>query len=159
MSVSCDCEGVGAAPVVTPNIGIVASTDILAADQASVDLVYTLKDSDHKDLVERIETRHGLRQLSYMKEMHMGNDRYHLINIDEDDKEILGIAGFTCMDRKWNVVLFCFRKKILIAFCWKKCFCTCKIHGNYSSILCEISAGQVQSFHIFLLIGASTHAA
>lgn len=89
MSVSCDCEGVGAAPVVTPNIGIVASTDILAADQASVDLVYALKDSDHKDLVERIETRHGLRQLSYMKEMHMGNDRYHLINIDEDDKEIL----------------------------------------------------------------------
>ena len=81
--------GVGAAPVVTPNIGIVASTDILAADQASVDLVYALKDSDHKDLVERIETRHGLRQLSYMKEMHMGNDRYHLINIDEDDKEIL----------------------------------------------------------------------
>ena len=71
MSVSCDCEGVGAAPVVTPNIGIVASTDILAADQASVDLVYALKDSDHKDLVERIETRHGLRQLSYMKEMHM----------------------------------------------------------------------------------------
>ena len=65
MSVSCDCEGVGAAPVVTPNIGIVASTDILAADQASVDLVYALKDSDHKDLVERIETRHGLRQLSY----------------------------------------------------------------------------------------------
>lgn len=89
MSVSCDCEGVAAAPVVTPNIGIVASTDILAADQASVDLVYALKDSDHKDLVERIETRHGLRQLSYMKEMHMGNDRYHLINIDEDDKEIL----------------------------------------------------------------------
>lgn len=89
MSVSCDCEGVGAAPVITPNIGIVASTDILAADQASVDLVYALKDSDHKDLVERIETRHGLRQLSYMKEMHMGNDKYHLINIDENDKEIL----------------------------------------------------------------------
>lgn len=89
MSVDCDCAGVGAAPVVTPNIGIVASTDILVADQASVDLVYALKDSDHKDLVERIETRHGLRQLSYMKEMHMRNDRYHLINIDEDDKEIL----------------------------------------------------------------------
>lgn len=89
MSVSCDCEGTAAAPVVTPNIGIVASTDILAADQASVDLVYALKDADHKDLVERIETRHGLRQLSYMKELHMGNDRYHLIDIDQDDKEIL----------------------------------------------------------------------
>ena len=88
MSVSCDCEGTAAMPVVTPNIGIVASTDILAADQASVDLVYALKEEDHKDLVERIETRHGLRQLSYMKELGMGNDRYHLISVDKDDQEI-----------------------------------------------------------------------
>lgn len=65
MSVSCDCEGCAALPVVTPNIGITASTDILSADQASVDLVYALKDSDHRDLVERFETRHRLRQLSY----------------------------------------------------------------------------------------------
>ena len=88
MSVSCDCEGVAAAPVVTPNIGIVASVDILAADQASVDLVYALKEEDHHDLVERMETRHGLRQLSYMKEMGMGNDKYRLIDIDHEDKEI-----------------------------------------------------------------------
>ena len=88
MSVSCDCEGVGAAPVVTPNIGIVASLDILAADQASVDLVYALKESDHHDLVERMETRHGLRQLSYMKELGMGNDKYQLIDIDNEDREI-----------------------------------------------------------------------
>lgn len=88
MSVSCDCEGCAAAPVVTPNIGIVASLDILAADQASVDLVYALKENDHKDLVERIETRHGLRQLSYMKELGMGNDRYILIDIDDNDSRI-----------------------------------------------------------------------
>ena len=88
MSVSCDCEGVAAAPVVTPNIGILASLDILAADQASVDLVYALKEEDHHDLVERIETRHGLRQLSYMKELGMGNDRYRLIDIDNGDAEI-----------------------------------------------------------------------
>ena len=88
MSVSCDCEGTAAAPVVTPNIGIVASTDILAADQASVDLVYALKEEDHKDLVERIETRHGLRQLTYMKELKMGNDRYQLIDIDHEDAVI-----------------------------------------------------------------------
>lgn len=88
MSVSCDCEGVGAAPVVTPNIGIVASHDILAADQASVDLVYALKESDRKDLVERMESRHGLRQLTYMKELKMGNDRYRLIDIDHEDAEI-----------------------------------------------------------------------
>ncbi len=88
MSVSCDCEGCAAMPVVTPNIGILASNDILAIDQASVDLVYALKEDEHRDLVERMESRHGLRQLTYMKELHMGNDRYHLIDIDQDDKEI-----------------------------------------------------------------------
>lgn len=88
MSVSCDCEGCAAMPVVTPNIGITASTDILAVDQASVDLVYALEEKDHKDLVERIETRHGLRQLSYMKELKMGNDKYILVDIDHEDARI-----------------------------------------------------------------------
>lgn len=89
MSVSCDCEGVGAAPVVTPNIGILASVDMLAIDQASVDLVYALKADEHADLVERIETRHGLRQLTYMKEMGVGNDRYILVDIDNGDARIV----------------------------------------------------------------------
>ena len=88
MSVSCDCEGVDAAPVVTPNIGIVASLDILAVDQASVDLVYALKEDERHDLVERIESRHGHRQLSYMKELNMGNSKYRLIDIDNGDREI-----------------------------------------------------------------------
>ena len=88
MSVSCDCEGTAAEPVVTPNVGILASLDILAVDQASVDLVYAMKEEEHHALVERIESRHGLRQLTYMKELHMGNDRYHLIDIDNGDQEI-----------------------------------------------------------------------
>ncbi|MBQ9373826.1 MAG: DUF362 domain-containing protein [Oscillospiraceae bacterium] len=88
MSVSCDCEGTAAQPVVTPNIGMVASLDILAVDQASVDLVYALNPADNKALTERIETRHGLRQLSYMKELGMGNDRYELIDVDHDDAVI-----------------------------------------------------------------------
>ena len=88
MSVSCDCEGCEALPVVTPNIGIVASTDILAVDQASVDLVYSLEESDRADLCERIESRHGHRQLSYMKELGMGNNRYVLIDIDNGDERI-----------------------------------------------------------------------
>ena len=88
MSVSCDCEGIYAAPVVTPNIGIVASRDILACDQASVDLVYALRAEQHHDLVERMESRHGLRQLSYMKELGMGNDRYRLIDLDNGEAEI-----------------------------------------------------------------------
>ena len=81
MSVDCDCAGVGAAEPTIPDIGIVASTDILAADQASVDLVYGYNGHNH-DLVERIETRHGLRQLSYMAELGMGAKQYELIDID-----------------------------------------------------------------------------
>lgn len=88
MSVSCDCEGVNAQPVVTPNVGILASLDILAIDQASVDMVYAMKEEDHHDLVERMESRHGLRQLTYMKEMGMGNDRYVLIDVDNGEKRI-----------------------------------------------------------------------
>lgn len=88
MSVSCDCEGTAAIPVVTPNIGILASHDILAVDQASVDLVYALKENDRKALVERMESRHGLRQMTYMKELGMGNDRYQLIDIDHEDTVI-----------------------------------------------------------------------
>lgn len=88
MSVSCDCEGTAAEPVVTPNVGILASRDILALDQACVDLVYAMKDEDRAALVERIESRHGLRQLTYMKELSMGNDRYQLIDIDNEDAAI-----------------------------------------------------------------------
>lgn len=88
MSVSCDCEGVEAEPVVTPNVGILASTDILALDQACVDLVYAMREDEHHALVERIETRHGHRQLSCMKEMGMGNDRYVLIDLDNDEIRI-----------------------------------------------------------------------
>ena len=82
MSVDCDCAGIHAAEPTIPDIGIVASTDILAADQACVDMVYSLTHEENHDLKERIESRHGLRQLSRMNELGMGNPRYELIDID-----------------------------------------------------------------------------
>lgn len=88
MSVDCDCAGVEAAPVVTPNVGILASLDILAVDQACVDLVYAMPKEYNQDLVERMESRHGLRQLSCMKEMGMGNDRYVLVDLDNKEARI-----------------------------------------------------------------------
>ncbi len=88
MSVSCDCEGLAAQPVVTPNVGILASTDICAIDSACVDLIYAMCEKDHKDLVERIETRHGHRQLSYMYELGMGNRKYILIDLDNEEARI-----------------------------------------------------------------------
>ncbi len=105
MSVSCDCEGVNAEPVVTPNIGILGSLDILAVDQASVDLVYALEEKDHAALVERMESRHGLRQLTYMKELGMGNDRYVLIDLDQEERRtcpkeaVAGVIPFDKDDR------------------------------------------------------------
>ena len=80
MSVDCDCAGTSAAEPTMADIGALASTDILAIDQASIDLVYAAPDS--KDLRERIESRKGLRQLSAMDELHMGNKNYELISID-----------------------------------------------------------------------------
>jgi len=81
MSVDCDCAGIKAAPVKARNLGILASTDLLAVEQASIDMVYKLPEAELHDLKERIESREGLRQLSYMKEMKMGSDKYELITL------------------------------------------------------------------------------
>lgn len=80
LSVDCDCDAHGAAPTCR-DIGIVASTDILAVDQASVDLVYAMPTDQRQDLVERIESRSGLIQLDYMKARSMGRDQYDLVAI------------------------------------------------------------------------------
>jgi len=88
ISVDCDCAGTAASPVVTPNMGILASRDIFALDSACVDLVFAMGEEHNKALVERMTSRHGFRQLTYMKELGMGNDKYMLIDIDNGDKEI-----------------------------------------------------------------------
>ncbi len=101
MSVDCDCAGTSAKPVVTPDIGIVASVDILAADQACVDCVYALPEESKHDLVERMESRHSMRQLTYMKEMGMGNDRYQLIDLDNGDKVITAADAVKGIKGTW----------------------------------------------------------
>ena len=80
ISVSCDCEGVAAAEPTMKDIGIAVSTDILAVDQACCDMIFAASDSH--DMKERIETRHGLRQLSAMAEQGMGNPQYELIEVE-----------------------------------------------------------------------------
>lgn len=102
MSVSCDCEGCEAEPVVTPDVGILASFDILAVDNACVDMIYNLPGGGGKAMIERVETRHGLRQLSYMKEIGMGNDLYTLIDIDNGDVEITAKEATKDIPPVWN---------------------------------------------------------
>ena len=102
MSVSCDCEGPEAEPVVTPDVGILASLDILAVDNACVDLIYNLPEGAGKALIERVETRHGLRQLSYMKELGMGNDRYTLVDLDNGERAITADEAVRDVPPEWK---------------------------------------------------------
>lgn len=101
MSVDCDCLGVRAEPVITPDIGILASLDVLAVDSACVDMIYNLPEGAGKALIERIESRHGLRQLSYMKELGLGCDRYKLIDIDHEDAVIPASSAVKNLKACW----------------------------------------------------------
>lgn len=82
MSVDCDCMGVAAAEPTCRDIGILASTDIVAVDQACVDLLYKLPTHELHDIKERIESREGLHQLPAMEALGMGSRKYKLIEVE-----------------------------------------------------------------------------
>ena len=82
LSVDCDCAGAGAAAPVMPDLGILASTDILAVDKAAIDMIYNFPDDRKNDLITRIESRSGRRQLSAMEELQMGTPNYEIISIN-----------------------------------------------------------------------------
>ncbi|MDO4178710.1 MAG: DUF362 domain-containing protein [Phascolarctobacterium sp.] len=81
MSIGCDCEGTSAPEPTIGDIGILASTDILAIDQASVDLVYNSEHAKKHDLINRIESRKGLHQLTHMANLNMGKKYYKLVEV------------------------------------------------------------------------------
>ena len=67
-----------------------------------MDLLYNLPEGAGRELIERVESRHGLRQLSYMKELGMGNDRYTLIDIDHDDAVITAAEAVRDVKPGWE---------------------------------------------------------
>ncbi len=79
LSVDCDCDGDPAEPDMH-DIGILASFDPVAVDQACVDLVYDAKDG--KSLIRRIESRNGLHTLEHAEKIGLGSRKYQLVNID-----------------------------------------------------------------------------
>ncbi len=81
LSVDCDCDGSPAEPELH-DIGILASTDPVALDQACVDLVYSFKDADGASLVRRIESRNGLHALEQAEKIGLGSRAYELVDID-----------------------------------------------------------------------------
>jgi len=78
LSVDCDCDGNPAAPDMH-DIGILASTDPVALDQACVDLVYAAEDG--ASLIQRIESRNGLLTLEHAEEIGLGSKSYQLVGI------------------------------------------------------------------------------
>lgn len=80
LSVDCDCDGSPAEPDMH-DIGILASYDPVALDQACVDLVYGAEDG--QSLIDRIESRNGLHTLKQAEKIGLGSREYELVNIDD----------------------------------------------------------------------------
>lgn len=80
LSVDCDCDGNPSEPDMH-DIGILASFDPVALDQACVDLVYAAEDG--QSLNNRIESRNGLHTLEQAEKIGLGSREYQLVNIDE----------------------------------------------------------------------------
>ena len=81
LSVDCDCCAVAEDPCMK-DIGILASTDPIAIDQACIDLVYNSKDPGRDHFVERVERQNGIHTIEAASELGFGTRDYELINID-----------------------------------------------------------------------------
>lgn len=81
MSVDCDCCAVAEDPCIK-DIGILASLDPIAIDQACIDLVYNSKDPGRDHFVERVERQNGIHTIEAAADLGFGTREYELINID-----------------------------------------------------------------------------
>ncbi len=81
LSVDCDCCAVAEDPCMK-DIGILASTDPIAIDQACIDLVYNSKDPGRDHFVARVERQHGIHTIEAAAELGFGTREYELIKID-----------------------------------------------------------------------------
>lgn len=77
MSVDCDCCAKAEDPCMK-DIGILASTDPVALDQACIDLVYNSKNPGRNHLIERIESRNGIHTIEAANEIGVGSREYEL---------------------------------------------------------------------------------
>lgn len=80
LSVDCDCDSQQTDPVMK-DIGIFASLDPVANDQAFIDAIWKTQEPGSKDLKERIESRQGRHITEYAEKLGLGNTNYELIEI------------------------------------------------------------------------------
>ena len=84
ISIDCDCDGNASAPCMK-DIGILASLDPIALDQACLDLVYNSTDPGKDKLIQRIESLHGVHTVEAAAELGFGTREYELINLNEGE--------------------------------------------------------------------------
>ena len=85
LSVDCDCDSHPADPLML-DVGIFASLDPVALDEACLDYVYRMTPSegnDNRPLMERIDSRNGRHTVEYAAQIGLGSREYTLVNIDE----------------------------------------------------------------------------
>ena len=82
ISVDCDCDGNASAPCMK-DMGILASIDPIAVDQACLDMVYNSTDPGKDKLIERIESRHGVHTIEAADKLGFGTREYELIDLDK----------------------------------------------------------------------------
>ena len=80
LSVACDCDEAQGDPVME-DLGIVASLDPVANDQAFIDMVWASKDPGARELKERIDSRLGREILPYAESLGLGSSRYELVEV------------------------------------------------------------------------------
>lgn len=81
MSVDCDCCAVAEDPCMK-DIGVLASLDPVAIDQACLDLVYASDDPGRDHLIERIESRHGVLTVEAAAKLGYGTREYELVEVE-----------------------------------------------------------------------------
>lgn len=81
LSVDCDCDSNPENPCMK-DIGILASTDPVALDQASIDMIWNSTDKGRDHFIERVERQNGRHILPYAENIGLGSREYELLNID-----------------------------------------------------------------------------
>ena len=81
ISIDCDCDSNASLPCMA-DIGILASLDPVAVDQACLDLVYNSTDPGKDKLIERIESLHGVHTVEAAADLGVGSREYELITIE-----------------------------------------------------------------------------
>ena len=81
ISIDCDCDGNASLPCMN-DIGILASIDPVAVDQACLDLVYNSNDLGKEKLIKRIESLHGIHTIEAASELGIGSRDYDLIVVE-----------------------------------------------------------------------------